>query len=129
MLSRTSAAFVVTFRLRRAQNLFVLLIVASALTSYLVRIYSWKTVLGPQGLISSGARTAGMIDEPLDFLLYNRFSVSVALVQILIPFAFLPIYAAMQAVDRDLLNAGRDLGASPHADLHDGALASHEPWR
>ena len=108
-----AAAFVVTFRLRRAQNLFVLLIVASALTSYLVRIYSWKTVLGPQGLISSGLERLGVVDEPIDFLLYNRFSVTVALVQILIPFAFLPIYAAMQAIDRDVLNAGRDLGASP----------------
>jgi ABC-type spermidine/putrescine transport system permease subunit I len=107
------AAFVVTFRLRRAQNLFVLLIVASALTSYLVRIYSWKTVLGPQGLISSSFERLGVVEKPIDFLLYNRFSVTVALVQILIPFAFLPIYAAMQAVDRDLLNAGRDLGASP----------------
>jgi ABC-type spermidine/putrescine transport system permease subunit I len=108
-----SAAYVVTFRLRRAQNLFVLLIVASALTSYLVRIYSWKTVLGPQGLVSSGLERIGVVDEPIHFLLYNRFSVTIALAQILIPFAFLPIYAAMQAVDRDLLNAGRDLGASP----------------
>ena len=108
-----AAAFVVTFRLRRARNLFVLLIVASALTSYLVRIYSWKTVLGPQGLISSGLERLGVVDGPIDFLLYNRFLVTVALVQILIPFAFLPIYAAMQAVDRDLLYAGRDLGAGP----------------
>ena len=108
-----AAAFVVTFRLRRARNLFVLLIVASALTSYLVRIYSWKTVLGPHGLISSGFERLGVVDQPIDFLLYNRFSVTVALVQILIPFAFLPIYAAMQAVDRDLFNAGRDLGGSP----------------
>jgi ABC-type spermidine/putrescine transport system permease subunit I len=107
------AAFVVTFRLKRAQNLFILLIVGSALTSYLVRIYSWKTVLGPQGLISSSFERLGVVDKPVEFLLYNRFSVTVALVQILIPFAFLPIYAAMQAVDRDLLNAGRDLGASP----------------
>jgi ABC-type spermidine/putrescine transport system permease subunit II len=77
-------------------------------------VYSWKTVLGPQGLISSGLERLGVVGEPIDFLLYNRFSVTVALVQILIPFAFLPIYAAMQAVDRDLLNAGRDLGASPN---------------
>lgn len=106
------AAFIVTFQLKRARNLVVLLIVASALTSYLVRIYSWKTVLGPQGLINSGLERLGVLEEPVDFLLYNRFSVSVALVQILIPFAFLPIYAAMQAVDRDLLHAGRDLGGS-----------------
>jgi putative spermidine/putrescine transport system permease protein len=106
------AAFIVTFRLERRKNLVVLLIVASALTSYLVRIYSWKTVLGPQGLISNGLEWLGVIGKPADFLLYNRFSVSIALVQILIPFAFLPIYAAMQAVDRDLLNAGRDLGAT-----------------
>lgn len=108
-----AASYVVTFQVRRRRNVVVLLIVASALTSYLVRIYSWKTVLGPEGLINSGLERLGLLDEPLDFLLYNRFSVSVALVQILVPFAFLPIYAAMQAVDRDLLNASRDLGATP----------------
>lgn len=107
-----AAAFIVTFRLKRGRNLIVLLIVASALTSYLVRIYSWKTVLGPQGLVNGALDWLGVLSEPADFLLYNRFSVSVALVQILIPFAFLPIYAAMQAVDRDHLNASRDLGAS-----------------
>ena len=106
------AAFIVTFKVKRRQNLFVFLIVASSLTSYLVRIYSWKTILGPQGLISKALEWLGVISEPATFLLYNRASVSIALVQILIPFAFLPIYAAMQAVDRDLLNASRDLGAT-----------------
>jgi ABC-type spermidine/putrescine transport system permease subunit I len=106
------AAFVVTFKVKRRRNLLVFLIVASSLTSYLVRIYSWKAMLGPQGLISTALEWLGLIGEPATFLLYNRASVSIALVQILIPFAFLPIYAAMQAVDRDLLNAARDLGAS-----------------
>lgn len=105
------AAFLVTFRVRRGRNAIVVLIMASALASYLVRIYAWKTVLGPRGAVNSVLEKAGIIDEPLRFLLYNRFAVALALVQILLPFAFLPIYAAMQAVDRDVLSASHDLGA------------------
>jgi ABC-type spermidine/putrescine transport system permease subunit I len=108
-----AAAYLITFRIRRGKTLFVVLIVASALTSYLVRIYAWKTVLGPRGAVNSALERLGAIDDPLTFLLYNRFSVSLALVQILLPFAFLPIYAAMQSVDSDLLSASRDLGAGP----------------
>ena len=56
--------------------MIVVLIVASALTSYLVRIYAWKAVLGPQGLINSGLEKVGLVGDPVTFLLYNRFSVS-----------------------------------------------------
>ena len=61
--------------------------------SYLVRIYAWRTILGENGLLNSGLERLGLIDEPLGFLLYSRFSVTVALVHIYLPYVVLVLYA------------------------------------
>lgn len=106
-------AYVLTFGVRRARNALVGLIVISMLASYLVRIYSWKTILGPEGFINRALEGIGVIDEPLGFLLFGKFAVVVTLVHILLPFAVLPIYAAMQSVDSDVIRASRNLGAGP----------------
>ena len=88
----------------------------SMLSSYIVRIYAWKAILGPSGVINLVLISVGAIDEPLSFLLYGNFAIVVTLVHILIPLATLPIYAALQNVDRQVLEASRDLGAG--AALH-----------
>jgi spermidine/putrescine transport system permease protein len=108
-----AAAHVLTFSVRRWRNELMLLIVISMLASYLVRIYSWKTILGPQGVINRGLELGGLIDKPLEFLLFGKFAVVVTLVHILLPLAVLPIYAAMQTVDHDIMRASRDLGGGP----------------
>lgn len=87
------------------------LIIASMFASYLVRIYAWRTVLGSNGLINNGLQRLGLIDEPLDFLLYSRFAVTVALVHIFLPYVVLVIYAAMAPLGAGLLEAAQDLGA------------------
>ena len=81
--------------------------------SYLLRVMAWKLMLGPEGTINSLVQAIGLADEPIDLLLYSRAAVVVTLVYVWIPFAALPIYAAMQRVDRAHLEAAADLGAGP----------------
>ncbi len=108
-----AVAYVISFTIRRGREAVLLLILASMLSSYLVRIYAWKSILGPGGVINDALERIGAIDEPLGFLLYSRFALVITLVSILLPYAVLPIYASLQNVDRDMIRAGRDLGAGP----------------
>ena len=107
------AAYALTFTLRRGSAALLALFMVSMLSSYIVRIYAWKAILGPAGVINLVLMWTGAIDEPLAFLLYGNFAIVVTLVHILIPIATLPIYAALQNVDRQVLEASRDLGAGP----------------
>ena len=94
---------------RRAIVLF--LIVASFLASYLVRIYAWRSILGSNGLINSGLGELGLIDDPLDIFLYNRFAVTVALVHIYLPYVVLVLYAGLAPLQPSYLETAQDLGA------------------
>ena len=107
------AAYALTFALGRWSAAVLALFMVSMLSSYIVRIYAWKAILGPSGVINLVLTSVGAIDEPLAFLLYGNFAIVVTLVHILIPLATLPIYAALQNVDRQVLEASRDLGAGP----------------
>jgi spermidine/putrescine transport system permease protein len=106
-------AYVATFVFPRRRELLLFLVLASIFGGYLVRIYAWRTILGEEGLINSLLHSVGLIDDPLSFLIFSRFAVVVTLVNILLPFAVLPLYAAMQNVPRDALEAARDLGGGP----------------
>ena len=74
------------------------LITASMFASYLVRIYAWRTMLGENGVVNSALESIGLIDEPLGFLIFNRFAVTVALVHIFLPYAVLVLYAGFQPI-------------------------------
>ena len=83
-------------------------------TSYLLRVFAWKIILGFNGVINSGLMQLNLIDQPLSFLLYNPFAVVVTLAHAWAAFAILPIYVSLEKIDRSLLEAASDLG--------DGAL-------
>ena len=96
----------------RWRGLVLFLIVASFLASYLVRIYAWRSMLGGNGAINRGLEaSSGVIDEPLDFLLYNRFAVTVALVHIFLPYVVLVLYAGLAPLQPSYLETAEDLGA------------------
>ena len=80
--------------------------------SYLVRIYAWRTILGANGIINQSLIATGIIDEPLGFLLYNWFSVTIALVHIFLPYVVLVLYAGFRPLAPALLEAAQDLGAN-----------------
>ena len=87
------------------------LITATLFASYLVRIYAWRTILGRRGVLNTGLESLGLTDQPLDFLLYNRFAVTVALVHIFLPYTVLTLFAAFGPIGTSLLEAAQDLGA------------------
>jgi spermidine/putrescine transport system permease protein len=95
----------------RPRMIVLFLITASMFASYLVRIYAWRTMLGENGVVNSALESIGLIDEPLSFLIFNRFAVTVALVHIFLPYAVLVLYAGFQPIRPGMLEAAQDLGA------------------
>ena len=79
-------------------------------TSYLLRVFSWRVILGNKGVINSALMGTGMIDEPLGFLLYNQAAVIITLSHAWAAFAILPLYVSLDKIDKSLLEASYDLG-------------------
>ncbi|MGR3466432.1 MAG: ABC transporter permease, partial [Shimia sp.] len=75
-------------------------------------VFLWKVILGFNGVVNSGLQTLGLIEEPLTFILYNLNAVVITLAHAFAPFAILPIFVALEKIDRSLLEASRDLGES-----------------
>ena len=81
-------------------------------TSNIIRMISWRPVLGKEGLINSGLIKVGIVSHPLDWLLFSDFSVALAFVHLYTMFMIVPIFNSMSRIDRALLEAARDAGAS-----------------
>ncbi|MGQ0601747.1 MAG: ABC transporter permease [Anaerolineales bacterium] len=106
-------AYFLAFRAGRRAGLYLVLLLVPFWTSYLLRVMAWKFMLGSDGVINSFLIYTGLIHEPLTALLYNRSAVVLTLIYVWIPFATLPILAALQRVDLTLFEAAADLGARP----------------
>jgi spermidine/putrescine transport system permease protein len=104
-------AYYISFRVPPSRKaLWLFLVTIPFWTSYLLRIFLWKVMLGFNGVINSALQGLGIIDEPLTFLLYNANAVVITLSHAFAPFAILPIFVALEKIDRSLLEAARDLG-------------------
>src|SRR5215470_7994019 len=103
------AAYFLAFRVTRHKLLWITLITIPFWTSYLLRVFAWKVILGFNGVVNSGLLSLGLIDEPLEFLLYNPTAVVVTLAHAWAAFAILPIYVSLEKIDRSLLEAAADL--------------------
>ncbi len=97
----------------RWQKPLLVLVLVPFWTSYLLRVYSWISILGEQGAINRVLRWTGVIDEPLSYFLYDRPAVVLVLVYLYFPFAALTLYAVLERFDWNQLRAATDLGASP----------------
>jgi len=106
-------AYFLAFRARERAPFYLVLLLIPFATSYLLRVMAWRLMLGGEGAINSFLQFAGLTSGPLDLLLYSRAAVMITLVYVWIPFAALPIYAAMQRIDRAHQEAAADLGAGP----------------
>ncbi|MDH3234284.1 MAG: ABC transporter permease [Alphaproteobacteria bacterium] len=84
-------------------------------TSYVVRAFVWLPILGRGGAINKALLSLGIIDQPIDWLLYNEGAVYVGLVYVYTLFMTLPIYLSIEKVDPKLIEAAVDLGARPRA--------------
>jgi spermidine/putrescine transport system permease protein len=94
------------------RHLLYFLIVTPIFTSFLLRVYVWKLILGRTGVINNTLVYIGVLNEPLSILLYNQASVCITLTYIFIPFVFLPVYSVLEKIDRSYIEASYDLGAS-----------------
>ncbi len=103
-------AYFLAFRVKRNKALWLVLLTIPFWTSYLLRVFSWKIVLGYNGAINSALKTLGIIDRPLEFLLYNPAAVAITLAHAWIAFTVLPIYVSLEKIDPSLLEAATDLG-------------------
>jgi spermidine/putrescine transport system permease protein len=104
-------AYYVSFHVApERKSLWLFLITVPFWTSYLIRVFLWKVILGYNGVINTGLMEIGLIDKPLEVLLYNLSSVIVTLAHAYAVFAILPIYVALEKIDRSLLEAAQDLG-------------------
>jgi len=92
------------------KSMWIFLITIPFWTSYLIRVFLWKVILGFNGVINTTLQWIGAIQEPLSFILYNANAVVITLAHAFAPFAILPIFVALEKIDRSLLEASRDLG-------------------
>jgi spermidine/putrescine transport system permease protein len=97
----------------RHKNLLFQLIIVPLWVSYLVRAYAWKTILGSDGVLNTLLQFMHVTHEPVSALLYSPFAVVLTLTHIYTPFAFLPIFASLEHIPRNLIEASHDLGATP----------------
>ena len=105
-------AYFLAFRTQGNKLFWILLVTLPFWTSYLLRVFAWKIILGYNGVINSGFISLGLIKEPLLFLLYNPGAVIITLAHAWGAFAILPIYVSLEKIDRSLLEAATDLGDS-----------------
>jgi spermidine/putrescine transport system permease protein len=97
----------------KTRTLFTLLVILPLWSSYLVRVFAWKIILGYNGVVNSALLFLGIISEPSSLFLYNQFSTTLTFVHVWLPFMILPVITAFERLPRDLLEASADLNARP----------------
>lgn len=108
-------AYYMSFHAGVRKDLLYQLVIVPLWVSYLVRGYAWKTILGSDGVLNGFLQYLHITKEPVGFFLYSPFAVILTLTHIYTPFVFLPLYASLEHIPRNLIEASHDLGASPFA--------------
>ncbi|MGH2616421.1 MAG: ABC transporter permease subunit [Thermomicrobiales bacterium] len=96
----------------RWANLLLIAVILPYFVSFLIRTYAWMVILGREGVINMVLRDAGVIERPLR-LMFNTFGVYVGMLNVMTPIMILVLYGVMRGIDRDLVRAARNLGATP----------------
>ena len=108
-------AYYMSFHAGVRKELLYQLVIVPLWVSYLVRGYAWKTILGSNGVLNGFLQYLHITREPVSFFLYSPFAVVLTLTHIYTPFVFLPLYASLENIPRNLIEASHDLGAEPRA--------------
>ena len=106
-------AYYLSFHAAKRKDLLYQLVIIPLWTSYLVRGYAWKTILGSDGVLNGFLQYLHITHRPVEFFLYSPFAVIITLTHIYTPFTLLPIYASLEHIPRNLVEASHDLGSSP----------------
>lgn len=106
-------AYYVAFHVHRHKALWLMLMTLPFWTSYLLRVFAWKVVLGYEGVLNTALVGLGVVETPVAALLYSQTAVTVVLAHSWAAFAVLPIYVSLEKIDRTYLEAAADLGDGP----------------
>ena len=106
------AAYFIARSSEKKKNILLMLIIIPFWTNLVIRIFSWRIFLAPQGVLNNFLTSLNLIDSPL-LLLRNDFAVLLVMVYVYLPYMILPLYAVIEKIDFSLLNAAMDLGAKP----------------
>ncbi|BCW89901.1 hypothetical protein sos41_30690 [Alphaproteobacteria bacterium SO-S41] len=106
-------AYYVAFHVKSYKFVWLILLTIPFWTSYLLRVFAWRIILARDGVINGTLQGTGLIDEPINWLLFSDFAIVLTLAHAWAAFAILPIYVSLEKVDRTLLEAGADLGDGP----------------
>jgi spermidine/putrescine transport system permease protein len=112
VLGYTIAYFVARYGGRR-KSLFLVLLIAPFWISYLMRMYAWNSLLQEDGFVNDFLRIVHIAPQPINWIGGKPITVVLGLVYGYIPYMILPLYAALDRIQQSMLEAGRDLGASP----------------
>lgn len=109
-----TVAYFLAFHVRTLPMQILLFLVCTVpfWTSNIIRMISWIPFLGRNGIANTALQDAGLIEEPLDWLLFSEFAVILAFVHLFTLFMIVPIFNTMMRLDRSLIEAARDAGAS-----------------
>lgn len=107
--------YFLVFKVRgaRLRAILYMAVIVPLWVSYLLRAYTWKTILGQEGILNSFLVWAGILDQPTDIFLYNQFSMVLTLTYIFIPFMVMPIYTSLEKIPQSMVEASKDLGIGP----------------
>src|SRR5258705_5143751 len=108
-------AYYMSFHAGVSKDLLYQFVIVPLWVSYLVRGYAWKTILGSEGVLNGFLQYIHLTKEPVSFFLYSPFAVVLMLTHIYTPFVFLPLYASLEHIPRNLVEASHDLGAGSRA--------------
>jgi spermidine/putrescine transport system permease protein len=98
------------------KNILLLLVIIPFWTNFLIRVYAWIAILGNNGFLNNLLIGLGLIDSNIQFL-YNKWAVILVTAYTYLPFAILPLYAAIEKFDFSLLEAAQDLGAGKFTSI------------
>lgn len=105
-------AYFINFKVTRNKQLFYMMAIIPLWVSYIMRAYSWRIILGTDGILNSFLMWTGLTKAPIEAFLYSDLSVIIAMVHIYTPFVLMPMYTAMEQIPRNLLEASKDLGCN-----------------
>jgi spermidine/putrescine transport system permease protein len=112
-------SYAARFKCGKLEGALIFLALITLFGGYLVKIYAWKSILGRDGILNQALMATGLIDQPLDALLYSVNGVVITLVYFLLPFAILPIYGNLRGIKPATIESARDLGAGRWAVMRD----------
>ena len=108
------------------RNVLLLLVILPFWTSFLLRVYAWMGMLSGQGVVNKTLLALGLVDQPVQ-ILYTDLAVYLGIVYTYLPFMILPLYATLERLDGDLLDAAADLGGRPRQAFLDITLPLSAP--